>query len=461
LSTKGVVIVVQSVDEFHMLRCSRLTAAARFSAVIASAELPVVLAIAPALIFPTPKRLVVLLAVPIVWGCARAATGRLVPRTPLNSALWLLLVMVGVSVYVTPDVQASLGKVSGVLLGVLLFWATARWLQTVPRLKLAIVMFLGAALVLAAVGILGTPAPKKYAIFSAAVSHLSVIGVRSRPEDLVINGVPGALQGFNPNPLSGCLILFIPLQVLLLARGGHRWLATSSVARVVLVLFQVACLIVTAGTVLLMQSRGAWAAFAVATLAVPLWATRSRRLSGAVAVIGLGLALAFGPRVWQLVQRPSAPPAIGSAVLMRLELWSKALMCIRDFPLTGMGMNIFRTRMPELYPVFVNPHDQDVAHAHNNLLQEALDVGIPGLVAYVGIWIGVVTVLVRVYRHGAEAIHRTIALGLLTGLSAHFAFGMIDAIPLGSKAGVVFWLALALAIGLGQVASVTPAEWRR
>jgi putative inorganic carbon (HCO3(-)) transporter len=434
-----------------VLRFAGLTAAARFSAVIASAELPVVLAIAPALMFPTPRRLAVLLVVPIVWGCARAATGRFVPRTPLNAALYLLLVMVGVSLRVTPDVLISVGKVAGVILGVLLFWAAARWLQTTARLKVAIIAFLLAGFILAGVGLLGTPIQHKFTTLAAIASHLPIVGARGEPDHLVIHGVPGAPDGFNPNPLCGTLILFVPLQVLLLARAGHRWLAASSWARMALLLFQAACLLFTAGAVLLVQSRGAWAGVAAATVAVALWTTGNRRLWIAAASIVLVGALAFAPRLWRDVQGPSAPPSLASAIVLRVELWSKAAICIRDFPLAGMGMNMFRTRMPVLYPVFVYPHDADVVHAHNNLLQAAVDLGIPGLVAYVAIWIGAMTVLVRVYRRGAEAIHRTIALGLLTGLAAHFAFGMVDAIPLGAKVGVLFWVTLALAVGLARV----------
>ena len=158
------------------------------------------------------------------------------------------------------------------------------------------------------------------------------------------------------------------------------------------------------------------------------------------------------PRVWTAVQPPTKAPSVSNSIAVRLELWSKAIQCIRDFPVTGMGMNMFRQRMPVLYPVFINPHDVDVVHAHNDMLQAALDVGIPGLVAYLAIWIGALGVLVNVYRTALDPIHRTIALGLGTGLVAYFVFGLTDAIPLGAKAGVLFWLTLAYAIGLGQVA---------
>jgi len=51
-----------------------------------------------------------------------------------------------------------------------------------------------------------------------------------------------------------------------------------------------------------------------------------------------------------------------------------------------MGMNDFRRVMPVLFTT-VRGTNLDVAHAHNQLLQVALDVGLVGLVAYVSLWL--------------------------------------------------------------------------
>ena len=123
-----------------------------------------------------------------------------------------------------------------------------------------------------------------------------------------------------------------------------------------------------------------------------------------------------------------------------------------------MGMNAFRKMMPVFYPTTVALPDVDVAHAHNHLLQAALDVGIPGLVAYSSIWIVVSVLLVAVYRGSTDRTDRTIAGGLGAGLIAHFVFGMTDAISLGSKPGVLFWFMLALIVSLHRIALRQPDE---
>ena len=167
---------------------------ARLTRLVAAAELPVILAIAPALLFPTPKRLLVLSVVPGLWFSARVAGGRMIPRTPMNAALGLMLAMVGVSLYETFDIRFSLGKVSGVVLGVLLFWAIARWLTTPGRLKVAIAAFLLAGAGLAVVGLLGTRFySTKFPVFWDITETLPMI----------IRGVPGAEGGFIPVRATG------------------------------------------------------------------------------------------------------------------------------------------------------------------------------------------------------------------------------------------------------------------
>jgi putative inorganic carbon (HCO3(-)) transporter len=420
----------------------------RFAATVTALELPIVLAIAPVLLFPTPARLVVLGVVPVVWFAAWSATGRAVPRTPMNAPLWLLLVMVGVSLFVTFDVLLSLGKVSGVVLGALLFWAIVRWTNLAERLVWATAAFMAAGAGLAVIGLLGTNWDNKFPAIGAITAHL--------PK--AIRGVPGAEVGFSTNAVAGCLVLFVPLQVALLASGARRWFEPSGRLRAVgglLVAAQVALLVLTTGTLLLTESRSAWLGVGVATLAFFLWHNWWTRALVAAAAAGLAglLALLGYDRVYDFVIN-RAGPALHSTFALRLDIWSRAIRGIEDFPLTGMGMNTFRKLMPALYPGYPYLPGEEVPHSHNHLLQAALDLGIPGLVAYLGLWAVAAALLVTVYRRGTNRSHRAAAGGLGAGLIAHFVFSMTDVIPLGAKVGVLFWLTLALIVSLHQVARV-------
>ena len=410
---------------------------------VAAAELPFILAIAPLLLFPTPGRLTVLAAVPIIWVCAKVTTGRFVPSTPLNASLWLLLAMVGLSLYATFSIRYSLGKVAGVLLGVLLFWAITRWITTPERLKAATVVYLAAGAGLAVIALLTAPEN-----FSAVSSTL----LRR-----VIHGVSGEAH---PNPLAGCLLLFVPVQVAVLAaasprwwpRPGGRWVGAAAVW------VQFALLALTVTALILMRSRGAGIGLAVAGFVFLLTFSRRTRIAAMAGVAALVLTVSIAPGVLSSDALSKSGSSLLASVSLRTALWSKAIEAIRDAPATGLGMNTFRKVMPVRYPLFPPPifPGPDLAHAHNNLLQAALDLGIPGVVAYASLWLVAAVLLVRVIRYSGDRMYRALASGLGFGLIAHFVFGMADAIPLGSKLGVVFWLALALTVALHDVASVRP-----
>jgi len=69
----------------------------------------------------------------------------------------------------------------------------------------------------------------------------------------------------------------------------------------------------------------------------------------------------------------------------RVEIWSRAIYGIRDFSFTGMGLGTFRHIVPMVYPLFSVSPDLDVGHAHNELLQAGVDLGIPGLIAFIAL----------------------------------------------------------------------------
>ena len=304
---------------------------------------------------------------------------------------------------------------------------------------------------LAVIALLGTQWETKFPVLDSITAQLP----------RAIRGLPGAEEGFNPNAVAGCLVLVLPLHVALLATGSyrqlfslsgvgnfsHRWLAGIPVVTLVL----------TAGTFVLLQSRGAWLGLFGATVAFLLWHGRGTRflVAGGTAIVVV-LTATVGPVdiVSSAINR-SGPGMAGSAS-GRIELWSRAVDAIQDVPFTGMGMNGFRKVMPVLYPSALAT-DLDVPHVHNQLLQVALDVGLAGLVAYMALWLVAGLLLVQVYQRATNPVHRATACGLGAGLVAHAVFGVGDAIALGTKLGVLFWLTLGIIVGLHRVSLTRPA----
>jgi putative inorganic carbon (HCO3(-)) transporter len=209
---------------------------------------------------------------------------------------------------------------------------------------------------------------------------------------------------------------------------------------------------------LLTQSRGAFLGFAVAILFVLVAANRRSRwlillvglvLLGGAAVIIIGTEDAFS-LFSDLVGTESGIDVLDT-LEGRREIWSRALYGIQDFPLTGMGMNMFRRAVHILYPLFLISPGQDIAHAHNHLLQTALDLGIPGLVAYLSLWLGMGWMLLQIWRNAEDVWIRALALGFSSSLVAYFIYGVTDAIALGARPGFIFWLLLGLVTGLHRL----------
>jgi putative inorganic carbon (HCO3(-)) transporter len=114
----------------------------------------------------------------------------------------------------------------------------------------------------------------------------------------------------------------------------------------------------------------------------------------------------------------------------RPEIWSRAIYMIQDFPLTGIGAGTFASVADVLYPFLsFRPH-LEVTHAHNLFLQIAVDLGLPGLVAYLAILLlslwGAVS-NARFYRRTGQYGQAALAWAGLSSLAGMLVHGTVDA----------------------------------
>jgi O-antigen ligase len=166
--------------------------------------------------------------------------------------------------------------------------------------------------------------------------------------------------------------------------------------------------LLTSAVFFLTQSRGGYIALALTlpVLIIIALPRKARRYSLAIlAALVIVLAILAASH-WGIVlgsvmgNSIAADPALSLDSLgARLEIWSRAIYGIQDFPFTGMGINTFRTVMPELYPVFTIPAGVDIAHAHNEFLLAALDLGIPGSIAFITLNIVAFWMLIRTWKY--------------------------------------------------------------
>lgn len=221
------------------------------------------------------------------------------------------------------------------------------------------------------------------------------------------------------------------------------------------------CTLVVAGSIVVTQSRGGWFAVAVGLVALAFfiglprgWRWLGLPVAGALAVAGT--LVFYGGVGW-------LPRLVGNMTGkagFRQELWTAGISALQDWRWTGMGFNFFRSEARLNYIFAMNkvgnptiPLVWDVSHPHNWLLNVGVDLGVPGMIAFVALWLLHGAGLVRAGRQQAGWEGR-VAWGLLAGSVALLVFGLSDSLPLGSKLGIIIWpmLVLGQLLGAGREA---------
>jgi len=165
-------------------------------------------------------------------------------------------------------------------------------------------------------------------------------------------------------------------------------------------------------------------------------------------------ALAAGAGAWRiglprLVEALSATQTLGG-LDGRLEVWSRAIYMLQDFPFTGIGMGTFKQVANAMYPFFLAGPNADVPHAHNLFLQVGVDLGLPGLVAYLALLLVTAWSLIMVLRRPAS--FRWLAAGLLCSLVALCVHGLLDAATWGTRPAILSWAIFGLAAAMANAA---------
>jgi O-antigen ligase len=431
---------------------------------------------APFLLFPSAAAWPALLVVPLLAIVACLAGKDQFPRTPLSTTVLVLSAMVLVSILAAFDFSLSLPKIAGMLLGIGVFYAFVNYGQSARGFGLCLLTFLATGLGVAIVGLLGTRWDIKFDFLSTFTYHFA-------PR---ITGLPGVENGISPNEVAGALLWVIPPALALsfsVWKGTRNQIATLQPRRVPTGLLLVEATLFFVFVFLLCQSRSAYVGLLVSGIVlIPLMLGRRWQmlsLVGLVAVIMLaaGFSSLYGvdtllhQALGSSVSNDPISPVYG--VEGRIKVWTLALGAIQKFPITGMGMNNFREMVNALNPLNPPYPGKEIFHAHDEFLQAALDLGLPGLVAFVALYLGSFSMLYAVWgraksrvSRGTEGLinlqifpplsTRALAWGLGGGLLAHLVYGLTDAVTLGAKPGVLFWMLLGLTVDLYRWTETTP-----
>ncbi len=263
-------------------------------------------------------------------------------------------------------------------------------------------------------------------------------------------------EDINGNVAGAALALLLPPGI---AAAAHAW-GLQRPSGVVAALLLAPCLAVGAAALVLTSSRGAWlatvagGAAAAAVGAAARW--HPRRFKAVALSLAAGLFLAALGLTAAVVAWPGADGLLGevtgagNSVLSRAQLWRDGLALIGDYLFTGSGAG---TSMMVYSSYAMLLHVGYISHAHNLFLHIALEQGLPGLVAFLGlVALGWAAIAAR--GSGREDGWRAAAAAALAALMVH---GIADAGIYTSYLAPVAFVPVGLALGLSRPAGEVPA----
>ena len=350
-------------------------------------------------------------------------------RTWQNTGLAVIVLMTAVGLAVTPDMTFSLIAGVPLIIGLVLYWAIARF----PRLTRDLLLVAG----LLSLGTLALSLVAGLAIIPRRHALLSAIA----PLAWLKAQLPLRLNG---NVVAAALLLLIPLSLaqLLWAQEPSSW---RDGLRLLLALLAVC---VAVAVMPLTKSQAAIAALAVAVALLLL--LRSPRMG--LALVGFGalaaliLVLVTG---WDTIAGRYLGEWTGIRLAVRTEIYDRALLLIANYPLTGVGLGCYEPTVRELYPLFYMPGATQTS-SHNLLLQVAVDLGIPGLLAYLLLLGHAIRAAILAIRDKAaqSPLHTAMASACLVCFVTLLLHGLLDCAQWANKLRFLTWGVMGLAVAL-------------
>lgn len=387
-----------------------------FAAWILQVELWTVLALTSAAML-RPALLPLAASLGAVFWLSRVVQGSRAWRTPGDFPTMVLFLAALLGLAISPQPDETRVQAWRLLNGMVLYSSLAAWAGVRSRLRWAAA---GLALASAALAF--------YALIGVAWTDAGVPAILRRLYSLLPAQVSDAA---NPNVMAGALVYLLPIPLALALflvgrsqRGAKKGNAWQIAAFALAGLWSAAVLAFT-------LSRGAILATAAAILAVA--ALRWRRgwlLVPAILVVGLAVSLWLAPE--RVLSEAIASATLGGSE-GRGEVWTRALYILEDFPLTGVGLGAFTRVTDLLYPLFRYPPGA-IGHAHNLFLQVGVDVGLPGLAAWLAMYLLALAISWRAYRLGSvngDWWMAGLGSGLFAGQIALGVHGLVDAVVWG------------------------------
>jgi len=396
---------------------------------------PVALAIAASIVWPGLLTAAVITAA-FFWPVRWIAYQRFSLRSPGDLPIALILLLLPVTLYTTGLPEKTWPQVYRVLTGIALYYAMFNWGNSRPRLRWLVNGVVLAGLLLACM---------------APFSIQWTIGpLQFTPGVFYQRLGPLISDAIHPNVMAGNLVLLLPISAACLL---FSWREMSWPERV---LFAISAAFIL-GMLGLTRSRGAWIAviLVIAVLFVLRW-----RWGWVGLVLAAGLVILANSRIGvsPILELVASDSSIGG-LEDRIDIWSRSIFMIRDFPFTGIGMGTFTQVADTLYP-FSLALPGTIYHAHNLFLQIAVDLGVLGLIAWMAILFTILTLSWQLYRSKTWPMQSSaagIGAGLFCSQLALIVHGLTDAVTWGMvRPAPLVWALWGLAVAAWIVYHSSP-----
>jgi O-antigen ligase len=257
--------------------------------------------------------------------------------------------------------------------------------------------------------------------------------------------VPGGTIS-HVNFLGGYLLLVLPVLVAVSATAGGR-------ART----FGLGGAAVVALTFLYVGSMGAaMGLLAEALLAVGLaGGGMFPRAAWHLSLCGLVLALVIAAGV-------VIPKSLGQSVSLstRLATYQIGMAAAAERPLLGFGANGYPSQFPRLEQKIFG-QERDELHqpgvplsAHSSFLDVAVERGLLGLAAFVGLLASLLSVGIKAYFRQEDLGTRMLLLGLVAGMTGFIVQAFTENLFSYSKVAAIFWILAAALVSLAREGEV-------
>ncbi|MFK7802688.1 MAG: O-antigen ligase family protein [Anaerolineae bacterium] len=380
------------------------------------------------------------LALPL-FAALRYATDR--PILPPNkSAIPLIgiLIIVLLSAAITPDIQFSLRKISGLINSIGLFTALLTSAPSQQKIPTWLLLFSGIAI--AGAGAVG----------SDIYARIPILFPFFELFYLIVPLLPNVQRVINANLIAGALLWTLPVTAGLLVYNRKN----GSILTITLAALSLS---IQGFLLIIMQSRAALLAILLAGCwSAWLQFNRARHLIVTVGLVCIGIITLLVLPIWpasvqaglqdsyfNLLVKGDEGERGSDSLDARVKIWRRAVEKISEKPVTGHGLNIFRKIANQPAPILNSA--KEIPHAHNWTLQIILELGLIGLFFYAWLMLAACQHLWISWR--LKGAKRPIIAGYAAALLAFTLFGLLDTISPGARPDFIFWVLLAGAFSLG------------